>query len=184
MSIPDFDHNNVLPPYLNNPTNRSQLSPYKFGILEVCEHFATTTSRVEILKGLLSLRGRLNALNVHQGFQWLDGSFMENIEKIANRPPSDIDVVTFYAGISHEDNELLSRQFDVSHPHHAKERYLVDHYMVDFAYCPLVTVEETRYWLQLFTHSKRTVWKGIIQVQLHTPNEDNEAIKFLNSLSL
>jgi hypothetical protein len=32
---------------------------------------------------------------LNQGFQWLDGSFAEQIELLEGRPPKDIDVVSF-----------------------------------------------------------------------------------------
>ena len=51
--IPPFDHNNVLPPYVEggNPAEPSDQSPYKSDILEFCKRFATSSARIIILKG-------------------------------------------------------------------------------------------------------------------------------------
>ncbi|WP_414651656.1 DUF6932 family protein [Hafnia paralvei] len=34
-------------------------------------------------------------MGLAEGFQWVDGSFTENIELIERRTPNDVDVVTF-----------------------------------------------------------------------------------------
>src|SRR6478735_7819025 len=99
MSIPDFDHNHVLPPHLGNPTNGDDLSPYKCSSLDLCLKFATSPKRIEILKGLLAFRKKLTEFGVINGFQWLDGSFLENIEISERRNPNDLDLVTFYHNI-------------------------------------------------------------------------------------
>ncbi|MGE0569140.1 MAG: hypothetical protein AB7O73_14475, partial [Bacteroidia bacterium] len=103
MPIPNFDHNNVLPPHLGNPTDRTHLSPYPCSILELCHRFSTSSNRVQILKNYILFRQRMNALGIIYGFQWLDGSFLENIEFSEGRPPRDLDVVTFFGGLSISD---------------------------------------------------------------------------------
>lgn len=42
----------------------------------------------------------MNVLNIVKGFQWLDSSFLENIEAAESRPPRDLDVLTFYEGLT------------------------------------------------------------------------------------
>ena len=55
--IPPFDHNYVLPPYVgDNPTQRAAQSPYHTYIMDLCKHFGTTRSRVDILKGFIQFR--------------------------------------------------------------------------------------------------------------------------------
>lgn len=55
--IPPFDHNYVLPPYVgDNPTQRAAQSPYHTDIMDLCKHFGTTRSRVDILKGFIQFR--------------------------------------------------------------------------------------------------------------------------------
>jgi len=34
-------------------------------------------------------------MGIVSGIQWLNGSFMENVEMLEGRPPNDMDVVTF-----------------------------------------------------------------------------------------
>lgn len=69
MEIPAFDNiTGVLPPYLDNPCNPGDLSPYYCGIGEVCERFSTSPERRCILEGFLNFRGELIAQGI-EGFQ-------------------------------------------------------------------------------------------------------------------
>lgn len=96
MPIPAFDGIlNVLPPHLGTNGKVEHLSPYECIMQEVCERFATSSQRIGILRGFLALRQELWSLNL-RGFQWMDGSFVEDIEVQENRSPGDIDVVTFF----------------------------------------------------------------------------------------
>lgn len=185
MSIPYYDHNNVIPPHKGNPTALEDISPYKLDVFTFCKHFATSKERVEILKGLLQFRNKMNKTGILTGFQWLDGSFLENIEVKENRPPNDLDIVTFYGFISDETQNAITENFkEFISNELSKINYRLDHYIVDFCYDPLVTVEQTKYWLQLFSHNRDGVWKGMIQLELNTPNEDSNALNHLNSLTL
>ena len=96
MPIPAFDANNVLPPHAGDPRRREQLSPFPCTTTEFCQRFATTPERLAILDGFLRFRELLVQAGFVSGFQWVDGSFLEDIEAEANRPPNDLDVVTFY----------------------------------------------------------------------------------------
>lgn len=117
------------------------------------------------------------------GFQWLDGSFLTDIETTERRAPSDLDVVTFYGGISMVNQQTILSSFpEFGSPLLAKANYLLDHYAVDYTFSPDVTVEQTRYWIQLFTHSRHGVWKGMLRVPLNTPGEDLNALDYLNTL--
>ncbi|MDY0781274.1 DUF6932 family protein [Tenacibaculum sp. IB213877] len=183
MPIPNFDHNNVLPPHLGNPTQRTHLSPYTCTILELCHKFSTSKERIEILKGLIDFRKKMTKNGIIHGFQWIDGSFIEDIEKIENRPPKDIDAVTFYGGIPQNVQINLNANFpEFISPTLSKNKYKVDHYAVDYTYNPNVTVEMTRYWLQLFTHNRNSIWKGILKLEINTPIDDEHAKNYLNSL--
>ncbi len=183
MPIPNFDHNNVLPPHLGNPTDRTHLSPYPCSILELCHRFSTSNNRVQILKNYILFRQRMNALGIIYGFQWLDGSFLENIEVSEGRPPRDLDVVTFFGGLSIADQTNIRANFpEFANPSLAKNNFSLDHYPVDYSYNPDVTVEQTRYWLQLFTHNRVGVWKGILRLSLNTPIDDQHALDYLNSI--
>ncbi|HFK5553948.1 TPA: hypothetical protein ACGZ9Q_002006 [Elizabethkingia anophelis] len=183
MAIPDFDHNHVLPPHIGSPTNRGHLSPYDCSILELCQKFSTSSIRIEILKKFLTFRSKMNDLGIINGFQWLDGSFIENIEISEDRPPNDLDIVTFFGGITIDEQINIRTNFpEFSDPSLAKRNFQLDHYPVDYCYTPDATVEMTRYWIQLFTHNRSGVWKGILKLPLNTPDEDHNALNYLKSL--
>lgn len=185
--IPYFDHNNVTPPHIGSPIDGSQLSPYSSNILEFSQHFATTNERIEILKGLVSFRKKLNDHGITEGFQWLDGSFTENVEVSLGRPPRDLDIVTFYnhSILSNIQIQEIEDNFtDFFDFEESKTNYKLDHYPVNYFSHPLLTIESTRYWIQLFSHNRLGVWKGIIKIPLNTPTIDNEAEDYLCNLVL
>ena len=183
MPIPSFDYNHVLPPHLGNPINLTDLSPYHCSILEVCNHFGTSKERIEILKGLVTFRQKMTENGVIYGFQWLDGSFLENIEVSEKRPPNDIDVVTFFGGMTKVEQVNLACKFpEFASAVLAKQNFKVDHYPFDYSYCPDATVEMTRYWIQLFTHNRNSIWKGILRIPINTLDDDQRALDYLNSL--
>src|SRR5437016_13897672 len=95
MAIPDFNSSGVLPPHLGNPVHASKLSPYPATASEVCKKYGNPIDRREILHGWLQLRALLRSYWNTSGFQWLDGSFMEDTESRRGGPPKDIDVISF-----------------------------------------------------------------------------------------
>ena len=175
--IPDFDHNQVVPPHLGDPTDRSQLSPYRCTTLDLCRRFGTSVERREILRRFLDFRERLRAAGMaDRAFQWLDGSFLEDIEARKHRPPRDLDVVTVYWGYDQQFQvNLLSVFPEVANPALAKANYSLDHYPFDADYSPSVTLELARYWVLLFSHNRLGIWKGMLQIELNTPNDDTAA---------
>lgn len=119
------------------------------------------------------------------GFQWLDGSFIENIEITENRPPRDLDLVTFYGGLTIEEQQVKRGEFtEFFNPSLAKKNYKLDHYAVDYSYRPEFTIEMTRYWIQLFTHNRLGIWKGILKLEVNTVEIDQEALTYLNNIEL
>lgn len=96
MGIPAWNAQGVLPPVgVADPTSTIR-SPYVVPLIEVVHRFGTTVERRTILGGLMRYRAALHAIGLVQGFQWLDGSFLEDVEGLESRPPNDIDVVTFF----------------------------------------------------------------------------------------
>lgn len=181
MPIPHFDLNFVLPPHIGNPTEPNDVSPYKCDTLELCHRFATTKERTDLLKYLLSFRARMDALNINHGIQWVNGSFCEDIESSESRSPRDIDVVTYYNGTVITPAILTSFP-EFSSPTLSKTNFFLDHYPVDFTHDPFVTINMTRYWIQLFCHKRNLIWKGILELSLNTPREDRLALDYLNTL--
>lgn len=184
--IPPFDHNHVLPPHIGIPTLPGHVSPYKCSISDFCKHFSTTSQRIELLKNYMEFRLRMVPFRIMLGFQWIDGSFSENIEVSEKRCPNDIDVVTFIGGKTIKEQEDIIYAFpEFGKPYESKKTYKLDHYIVDYTYNPDLTVEMTRYWIQLFCHNRSKVWKGIIQLPLPTDgNEERSMLAYLSSVKL
>jgi hypothetical protein len=116
-------------------------------------------------------RARLIANGI-VGFQWLDGSFVENIEAIESRPPGDLDVVTFDARpqillAPAAWNLFVSENLDVFDAARSKAAFRVDAQYVDFTFGPLDVVRKTSFWYGLFAH-KRVIglWKGMVEVPM------------------
>jgi hypothetical protein len=171
--IPNFDHNCVLPPHLGDPVDSRQLSPYPCTTVDLCQKFGTTAERRSILGRLLDFRERLRVEGLTNGFQWLDGSFLENVEVERSRPPKDLDVVTVYWGYDRTFQiGLFARFREFSSPRLSKSAYSLDHYNFDAGFDPIVTLEQTRYWILLFSHNRQGVWKGMLRIELNTPAED------------
>ena len=81
--IPEWTINNVIPAIRPNAEGHStDRSPYEVSVIDLVERFATSPERIEILEGYLNYRKALHDLGLLEGFQWLDGSFCENVELI------------------------------------------------------------------------------------------------------
>ena len=70
---------------------------------------------------------------------------------------------------------LLSAFPEVANPTLSKTNYSLDHYPFDAGYSPTLTLEQTRYWILLFSHNRLGVWKGMLKIELNTPAEDASA---------
>ncbi|HWG46882.1 MAG TPA: hypothetical protein VN688_29235 [Gemmataceae bacterium] len=177
MPIPAFDDIlNILPPHLGDPRQRADLSPFSCTVAELCTRFATTAKRKAILDGFLNLRAELFTLDI-RGFQWLGGSFLEDIEAQERRDPGDIDAVTFVADPENPaalSAKLVTKPELLSHAH-IKGTYSVDHYWLSLGSQPVFLVDLTRYWYGLFSHRRDRVWKGMLVVELADKSDDNAA---------
>jgi Family of unknown function (DUF6932) len=183
MPIPPFDGIlNVLPPHLGNPTLPQDLSPYLCTARELCDRFATSPIRKTILEGFLKLREGLLTVGV-QGFQWLGGSFLEDIEAQESREPHDIDVITYVA----QPSNLPSMQAALGPVAHLWNRtdvratFHVDHFLVPLCSAPELVVDFTRYWYGLFSHRRDRTWKGMLRVNLTVKADDDPAWQVLGS---
>ncbi|HQU45724.1 MAG TPA: hypothetical protein PK867_23120 [Pirellulales bacterium] len=178
MPIPPSDNIlNVLPPHLGDPTDPAHLSPYPCTMVELCVRFATSAKRRQILHGLLELRKEFFDLGI-QGFQWLDGSILEDIEMHEGRDPGDIDVVTYVANpLNPRDvNDLIvARKPVLFDQNHIKANFSVDHFLVPLGSAPPALVYLSRYWYSLFSHRRDRVWKGMLAVELVDRSDDTAA---------
>lgn len=159
----------IVPPIRPNaPGHDLDRSPYSATLAEVVQMFATSQERANILSGLFNYRAALHANGLVTGFQWLDGSFLENIEDLDDRPPNDIDVVTFFrlpAGTTQAD--LMPHIQDLFDTNHTKENYRVDAYPFDLG-IPLDEgrIRNAAYWYSMWSHRRDGMWKGFVQVDL------------------
>jgi hypothetical protein len=176
MPIPDFTLDLALPPHLGNATDAGQLSPYGCTTQELCEKLGKTPERREILNGFLDFRECLVANGVTDGFHWLGGSLLEEIEVLENRPPNDIDVATFYWPADAGQNLRLAQHFpEFMNFQLSKQKFRVDSYPVDISYSASLTIHWVKYWVLLFSHRRDGVWKGMLHVAINTPDEDSRA---------
>lgn len=165
MPIPAFDHRGLIPPFHDpqRPTG-SPRSPYQTSMSDVVLRFANTPERRAILDGLLGYRQALTDAGLTAGFQWLDGSFTEDVEVSQNRAPNDIDVVTF-AEIP-DQQALLANHPELFNPG-SKQRFRVDGYLVALNDPAESLVQQTAYWYSVWSHQRDTFdWKGFIQIAL------------------
>lgn len=174
MSLPEWTNLGVLPPV--HPTEAEHglnRSPYPITLQELLDRFSTSAERIDILRGFLSYRAALHAAGIVRGFQWLDGSFMENVERLEDRPPRDMDVVTFFhipEGI--DQVALAARSRALFTPQETKHAYRVDAYAMTLG----TTLAERHvkmiaYWYSMWSHRRDGTWKGFVQVDLG-PEQD------------
>lgn len=187
LAIPDWNVHGVLPPYLDG-TGHAGRAPYRVALADVVLRFGSTPRRAALLTGFLAFRKALHGHGLVRGFQWLDGSFLEDIETLEARAPNDIDVVTFYhesVGISQK--ELLAKDpllfsFDAANRDARKAQFGVDAFLSSFTGTPEALVARSTYWYSMWAHRRTDLWKGYLQVDL-APGEDDEAAALLRELS-
>jgi len=118
-----------------------------------------------------------------RGFQWLDGSFLENIEAEERRDPNDLDAVTFVIDpqIPADLDAKLRTKPELLNHAHVKAAFFVDHYWVSLGSAPIYLVNIARYWYGLFSHRRDRVWKGMLVVDLVDKSGDDAARAGLGS---
>lgn len=180
--IPNHSHTGVLPPFLpgTSPGDVGAMAPYKTTLLNFAQRFATSSERIGILKGLIAYRNALRGIGVRGGFQWVDGSFVEDCERVRGRAPKDLDLITFSVRPTAYSDVGRWRQFihtrpDLFKPEDSKKLFLCDAYFVDLNVHPVQIVNVTRYWFGLFSHQRDTfIWKGLLEIPL---TDDDSAVE-------
>jgi len=152
---------------------------------EVVQRFALSPERIAIIRGLLAYRRDLRSNGVVDGYQWLDGSFVEDVEATRKRPPADVDIVTFsrlpVANTFIEKSAFLRAHQPLFSPRLTKINYKCDAYFVDLDKKPELLVDDTRYWFGLFSHQRDTsLWKGMLKVLMQ--EDDITAIALLDHM--
>jgi len=182
MAIPAFTIDGVLPPFVgpDGPGGAAvDLSPYAVTALEVVQRFGVTPERRAILNGWLRHRAAMRAIGFERGFQWLDGSFVED------KQPRDLDIVTFLyrpAGVRDRDAlaAMMHANLDLFLRPRVREVYRLDSFSIDLDGSPEGLVGTSRYYLSLFSHRRGdTLWKGMLQVRLEDVQDDTAALAAL-----
>lgn len=178
--IPAFNHSHVLPPFLGaNSTDSAQISPYKTTFSEFANRLATSPERAQLLLGMLEYRKAIRGLGFTSGFQWVDGSFAENVEQSQGRAPKDIDLVTFAhppTGLDKQEiNRLMDANPDIFNRSQAKDKFGCDTFIVPLGQSPEILVRRATYYFQLFSHRRDDqVWKGFLQIPLEADRAETE----------
>lgn len=181
FDVPDFTISGALPPYLGTtPTIAAAMSPYGTTLARIAGKICGSDPRKEIFRGLLAYRQALSGIGLQVGFQWLAGSFLEDIESLEARAPNDIDVVTFFHRPAAVADSLLWQPFFASnialfHPGLVKAAFKCDAFFVDMNTASFNVVSLTRYWFGLFSHRRDGLWKGMLEVPLPVTIDDADA---------
>ena len=168
LSIPNWDASGLIPPIdPENPTSKAR-SPYFATLGELTVQFGTTPERLALLDGLLQYRQMWHQAGSHLGFQWIDGSFVEDKERNLGSAPDDIDVVTFFVvppGFSQETFVATYQQlFDQERIKAVLKIHAFFVVLNDID--PVRLIERSVYWSSVFSHSRENLWKGYIQIDL------------------
>lgn len=129
--------------------------------------------------GFLDYRAALYQVGITRGFQWVNGSFVEEIELSEEDPhvPNDIDVVTFYYPSDAEDWEVDP----LFYAPETKNRFHVDARRIRLGtILNEGTVLDIAYYFGLWSHTRIDwLWKGFVHVALD-PEQDGFARRLLD----
>ncbi|MED5549797.1 MAG: hypothetical protein VX529_10615 [Pseudomonadota bacterium] len=194
MSIPAFDGRGLLPPFRGDAHGRDR-SPYWVDMTTIVSAFATTDRRKSLLRGFISYRQLLRHHGFDRGVQFVDGSFVENVEVIRGREPSDIDVFS----LVHAPRNFLADPSswvvqglpiwneEVQNAKKNKKRFNIDSYALlyeEVAGHPLGLINHIIYWYSLFSHQRDTFsWKGFVGVDMDlVASKEDQALAMLGTV--
>lgn len=181
VAIPEWNAEGVLPPIGADPVSPDR-SPYPVSLFQLVERFAMTPERRTILDGFLRYRAGLHTCGLVEGTQWVDGSFMENIEDRESRPPNDVDVVTFFLTPSGKtEKDIVGKNPDLFVHDAVKQTYHVDAFPVGMRGTLEQLLQQATYWYSLWSHTRTQRWKGYLAVDL-APTEDDGALSLLSKM--
>ena len=188
VAIPSWNSLGLIPPIDEQQPTAAERSPYTVSLTDFVLHFGQTQPRRVVLAGFLRYRAALHAAGLLSGFQWLDGSFLENVELLESRAPNDIDVVTFFDLPSGKSQLEMYQQYPDLFPttrdskKKLKDTYSVDAYVEHLGKAPSRLVRQSSYWNSMWSHRRNQVWKGFVQIDL-APSDDAPAIAQLHNLA-
>jgi hypothetical protein len=180
-SFPFWNSMGILPPIKPEMLGNSmERSPYQITLSDFFNYFTLSQERVKILEGFLVFRAELHKLGITHGFQWLNGSFLENIELLEGRSPRDLDVVTFYQPPAGETQQSLTQKNEsIFSPVYLKSTFAIDGYFFMLGHhVPAEEIKKITYWYSMWSHRRNGLWKGFVQIDLDL-SHDTEANKIL-----
>lgn len=182
ISIPKWTAAGVLPPVDPADPVSPVRSPYRVSLTDFVLRFGTSDERCVVLTGFLKYRDELVKLGVTRGFQWVDGSFLEEVEVLEKRPPNDVDVVTFYhLPTGKNQADLLAANPDLFDPAKVKNNFRADAYTQEMGASPEALIASTAYWYSVWSHRRNQLWKGFVEIDLN-PTMDAAASALLATL--
>lgn len=182
VAIPAWTAEGVLPPNNASQPVSPERSPYVVSLTDYVLRFGTSPERRAVIAGYLKYRAALHQVGLSQGFQWLDGSFLEHIEVIEGRAPNDLDVVTFFnLPANKTQQDLLAANPALFEHGQLKTTYKVDAYLVHLGMVPERLTRQSAYWYSVWSHRRNSLWKGFVQIEL-APTEDTVAVATLTNL--
>jgi len=151
---------------------------------ELCRALGTTPHRQRLLKNLIAYRALISSDGYVEGLQFIDGSFVEDIERAEARGPKDIDVFSILVPpakyianpVLWTASGLLFWQSEIADNPKNKIRFSLDCYaiMLDVSNIRFF-LDRSLYWYSLFSHKRLTnAWKGFVAVPLD-PADDQLA---------
>ena len=100
---PQWDRNRLIPPIRPDTpeeggTQPFSRSPYEATLEEFVERFIINHDRAVLIQDSWTIGPALHHEGITRGFQWVNGSFVENVEEWQENAhtPNDIDVITYY----------------------------------------------------------------------------------------
>lgn len=190
MPVPGFNEQGILPPIIGSDPTTADRSPYYVSMPDFVRAFATNEHRRVLVRNLLSYRELIAQDGYVSGLQFLDGSFVENVEITRGRPPQDIDVFTMLNAPQKYLSDFSLWEARGSHFWASavannilnKQRFSLDTYALlieeqEFG----DNIKNVMYWYSLFSHQRETfAWKGFVAVDFNR-DQDAEALALLGA---
>lgn len=190
VPLPSFDLRGLLPPFVGADATTPDRSPYWVTMPELVAAFGTTPHRQQLLRNLIAYRALLAQGGYVGGIQFIDGSFVENVEALGSRNPGDIDVFSILNAppryltdpVAWQATGLPFWNAEVADRNMNKQRFSLDTYAVLFEERqaqPMSLISDIIYWYGLFSHQRTTfAWKGFAGIALD-PAADQAALSAL-----
>lgn len=182
--LPAHRDDAYLPDFVGSPMDPTTAcegrSPFLVSSVHLVEVYGNSDVRKSMLIGLLDYRARLRAAGL-SGFQWLDGSFIGDVEKREGRDPGDIDVVTFYKAAGTQ-QDLFKHDPSLWQRPAIKQRHQLDAFPISVLQNPFLLLTQACYWHGMWSRSKRDpipCMKGFVALILDGTTVDDENAKQL-----